>query len=186
MLAPSEGNLIPISIAMGSRGSYVGLVFARSGLASRRDLAPANKVSVVDSDYRGNSSSPCATTVHNRRPSSRASALPSSSYTYLTAQFFETGTLTDTTRGEGGWLHGGEIMASFLPIRARDARPRLGPADFVYVLGDAYVDHPSFGHAIISRVLGRAGLPCGHAAAAGLARSVVCAGVWQAAPRLPL
>ena len=32
---------------------YVGLVFARSGLASRRDLAPANKVGVVDSDYRG-------------------------------------------------------------------------------------------------------------------------------------
>ena len=49
-------------------------------------------------------------------------------------------------------------MAGFLPINAREMRA-LGweRPDFVYVLGDAYVDHPSFGHAIISRVLERAG-----------------------------
>ena len=48
-------------------------------------------------------------------------------------------------------------MAGFLPINAREMRA-LGweRPDFVYVLGDAYVDHPSFGHAIISRVLERA------------------------------
>ena len=45
-------------------------------------------------------------------------------------------------------------MAGFLPINAREMRA-LGweRPDFVYVLGDAYVDHPSFGHAIISRLL---------------------------------
>ena len=45
-------------------------------------------------------------------------------------------------------------MAGFLPINAREMRA-LGwdRPDFVYVLGDAYVDHPSFGPAIISRVL---------------------------------
>ena len=49
-------------------------------------------------------------------------------------------------------------MAGFLPINAREMRA-LGweRPDFVYVLGDAYVDHPSFGQAIISRVLERAG-----------------------------
>ena len=49
-------------------------------------------------------------------------------------------------------------MADFLTINAREMRA-LGweRPDFVYVLGDAYVDHPSFGHAIISRVLERAG-----------------------------
>ena len=76
VLAPGETRLIPIGIAMEIPEGYVGLVFARSGLASRRDLAPANKVGVVDSDYRGEFFVP---TAHSRRPSSRASALPSSS-----------------------------------------------------------------------------------------------------------
>ena len=49
-------------------------------------------------------------------------------------------------------------MGSFLPLCRRDME-RLGwdAPDFVYVIGDAYVDHPSFGHAIISRVLENAG-----------------------------
>lgn len=43
---------------------------------------------------------------------------------------------------------------SFLPISAKDMREQgIERLDFVYVIGDAYVDHPSFGHAIISRVL---------------------------------
>ena len=39
---------------------------------------------------------------------------------------------------------------SFLPVSRKEVK---GQVDFVYVIGDAYVDHPSFGHAIISRVL---------------------------------
>ena len=43
---------------------------------------------------------------------------------------------------------------SFLPISKQDMEARgIEQLDFVYVIGDAYVDHPSFGHAIISRVL---------------------------------
>lgn len=43
---------------------------------------------------------------------------------------------------------------SFLPISKEDLEERnIEQLDFVYVIGDAYVDHPSFGHAIISRVL---------------------------------
>ena len=45
-------------------------------------------------------------------------------------------------------------MAEFLPINQSDMNRRgWTQCDFVYVIGDAYVDHPSFGHAIISRVL---------------------------------
>ena len=46
----------------------------------------------------------------------------------------------------------------FLPVTLKECR-QLGwdAPDFVYVCGDAYVDHPSFGHAIISRILEKAG-----------------------------
>lgn len=53
-------------------------------------------------------------------------------------------------------------MRNFLPISKSDMAARGWDAcDFVYVIGDAYVDHPSFGHAIISRVLEAAGYRVG-------------------------
>ncbi len=53
-------------------------------------------------------------------------------------------------------------MSEFLPISKKDMRARgWEQCDFVYVIGDAYVDHPSFGHAIISRVLEAAGYKVG-------------------------
>ena len=53
-------------------------------------------------------------------------------------------------------------MQNFLPICRRDMEQRgWQQCDFVYVIGDAYVDHPSFGHAIISRVLEHAGYKVG-------------------------
>ena len=50
---PSETKLIPTGIAMEIPVGYAGLIYARSGLATKKGLAPANKVGVVDSDYRG-------------------------------------------------------------------------------------------------------------------------------------
>ena len=51
---------------------------------------------------------------------------------------------------------------SFLPISKKDMDARgISQCDFVYIIADAYVDHPSFGHAIISRVLERAGYTVG-------------------------
>ena len=51
---------------------------------------------------------------------------------------------------------------SFLPVSAEDMRRRgWDSVDFVYVVGDAYVDHPSFGSAIISRVLESRGYKVG-------------------------
>lgn len=53
-------------------------------------------------------------------------------------------------------------MSEFLPISRADMTARgWTQCDFVYIIGDAYVDHPSFGHAIISRVLERAGYKVG-------------------------
>ena len=53
-------------------------------------------------------------------------------------------------------------MNGFLPISKADMAERgWEQCDFVYVIGDAYVDHPSFGHAIISRVLESAGYKVG-------------------------
>ena len=53
-------------------------------------------------------------------------------------------------------------MPEFLPVCRADMDARgWAQCDFVYVIGDAYVDHPSFGHAIISRVLEHAGYKVG-------------------------
>ncbi len=52
-IAPGESVLIHTGLAMAIPEGYAGLVFARSGLANKRGLAPSNKVGVIDSDYRG-------------------------------------------------------------------------------------------------------------------------------------
>ena len=52
-VAPGETAFIPTGIALEVPEGCAGLIYARSGLACKQDLAPANKVGVVDSDYRG-------------------------------------------------------------------------------------------------------------------------------------
>jgi dUTP pyrophosphatase len=52
-IAPGETAFIPTGIAMEVPKHCAGLIYARSGLACKRGLAPANKVGVIDSDYRG-------------------------------------------------------------------------------------------------------------------------------------
>ena len=49
-----ETAFIDTGIVMEIPNGYVGLVYARSGLSCKQGLAPANKVGVIDSDYRGN------------------------------------------------------------------------------------------------------------------------------------
>lgn len=54
------------------------------------------------------------------------------------------------------------MAEGFLPVSRQDMKERgIEQLDFVYVIGDAYVDHPSFGHAIISRVLEAQGYSVG-------------------------
>ena len=52
-IAPNETRLIHTGIALEIPQGYVGLIYARSGLSTKRGLAPANKVGVIDCDYRG-------------------------------------------------------------------------------------------------------------------------------------
>lgn len=103
-LAPGETKLISIGISMEIPVGYAGLVFARSGLASKRNLAPANKVGVIDCDYRGEFFVP----LHNHgaipqtvEPGERIAQMILTPY--LTAQFVEADALSDTVRGEGGF-----------------------------------------------------------------------------------
>ena len=83
---------------------YVGLNFARSGLATKRGLAPANKVGVIDSDYRGE----IMVALHNHgcenqtvEPGERISQLLI--MPVVQAEFEETDELSDTVRGDGGF-----------------------------------------------------------------------------------
>lgn len=53
VIAPGETVFVPTGIALEVPQGCAGLIYARSGLACKRGLAPANKVGVIDSDYRG-------------------------------------------------------------------------------------------------------------------------------------
>ena len=52
-IQPGQSEFISTGLSMEIPAGFVGLIYARSGLACKRDLAPANKVGVIDSDYRG-------------------------------------------------------------------------------------------------------------------------------------
>ncbi len=101
---PGETKLIPTGLAMEIPVGYAGLIYARSGVASKKGLAPANKVGVVDADYRGE----IMVALHNHstekksiEPKERIAQLVIAPY--LTAVFHETDELNDTVRGEGGF-----------------------------------------------------------------------------------
>ena len=103
-IAPGETKFIGTGIALEIPDGYVGLIYARSGIACRRGLAPANKVGVIDSDYRGE----VKVALHNH--SSETGVIEDGERIaqlviapYLTAEFTESDGLTDTARGEGGF-----------------------------------------------------------------------------------
>ena len=52
-ILPGQSVFIPTGLSLQIPKGYAGLIYARSGVACKRGLAPANKVGVVDSDYRG-------------------------------------------------------------------------------------------------------------------------------------
>lgn len=81
-----------------------GANFARSGLATKQGLAPANKVSVIDSDYRGEWIVPLHNHSNEERtiqPNDRIAQLII--MPYISANFIECDELTETERGEGGF-----------------------------------------------------------------------------------
>jgi dUTP pyrophosphatase len=103
-IKPGETLAIGTGIALEIPTGLTGLVFGRSGLASKRDLAPANKVGVIDSDYRGE----ITVMMHNHGCEERE-ILPGERIAqiifmpYIKGIFEETDSLAETVRGEGGF-----------------------------------------------------------------------------------
>ena len=101
---PGETKIILTGIALEIPEGYAGLIYARSGLATKKGLAPANKVGVVDADYRGE----VMVALHNHStipqtvaPGERIAQLVVTPF--LKAEYFEQDTLSQTMRGEGGF-----------------------------------------------------------------------------------
>lgn len=101
---PGATVLIHTGLALEIPEGLVGLIYARSGLASKKGLAPANKVGVIDSDYRGeimvalHNHGAVAQTVAPRERIAQLVLTP-----YVTAEFQSVDELSDTVRGEGGF-----------------------------------------------------------------------------------
>ena len=103
-IAPAETLLIHTGLAMQIPEGLVGLIYARSGLASKKGLAPANKVGVIDSDYRGE----IMVALHNHgtipQTISDGERIAQIVFApYYAAEFSVVDELDDTTRGRGGF-----------------------------------------------------------------------------------
>ncbi len=103
-ILPHETKLIKTGVAMAIPKGLMGLLFARSGLASKRGLAPANKVGVVDSDYRGE----ILVALHNHtdqeqsiEPGERIAQMVF--VPYVKGIFDVVDNLEETARGSGGF-----------------------------------------------------------------------------------
>lgn len=101
---PGETKFVHTGLAMEIPVGYAGLVYARSGLATKRGLAPANKVGVIDADYRGeimvalHNHSEKEQTIESGERIAQLVVTP-----FLKAEYTEAESLSDTARGEGGF-----------------------------------------------------------------------------------
>ena len=116
-IAPHATAMIGTGLALAIPAGYFGGVLARSGLASRQGLRPANCVGVIDADYRGE----CTVALHNDTDAPRTVApgdriaqlviLP-----FLAAEFSEADALDATDRGAGGFGSTGRSTEQESPI----------------------------------------------------------------------
>ena len=103
-IEPGDTFIVKTGLAMELPEGYAGLIYARSGLATKRGLAPANKVGVVDSDYRGE----IMVSLHNhgKEPQTIAHGERIAQLVvtpYIAADFAIVDDLNETERGEGGF-----------------------------------------------------------------------------------
>ena len=103
-IAPHETILIHTGLSVEIPEGFGGFIYARSGLASKKGLAPANKVGVVDADYRGE----VMVALHNHsevsqtiEPGERVAQLVIAPF--LKAEFTVAEELSSTARGESGF-----------------------------------------------------------------------------------
>ncbi len=104
VIPPHETVMIHTGLAMELPEGYAGFLFARSGIASKRGLAPANKVGVVDSDYRGEFM--VALHNHSNEPQSIAGGERIAQLCILPVvqgEFILSESLGETERGAGGF-----------------------------------------------------------------------------------
>ena len=103
-IEPGKTEFSHTGIALEIPEGYAGLVYARSGLSCKKGLAPANKVGVIDADYRGeimvalHNHSDEAVTLENSERVAQLVITP-----FLGAIFNEVDELSDTVRGVGGF-----------------------------------------------------------------------------------
>lgn len=103
-ILPGQTAFLPTGLAMEIPRGYAGLIYARSGLACKKGLAPANKVGVVDSDYRGEfivalyNHGDAPRTVVNGERIAQLVVTP-----VLRPAFVQTQELSQTQRAEGGF-----------------------------------------------------------------------------------
>ena len=104
VIHPGETAFIPTGISLEVPVGCAGLIYARSGMACKRGLAPANKVGVVDSDYRGEilvalyNHGNVAQTVENGERVAQFVITP-----VLTPAYVIADCLSDTARNQGGF-----------------------------------------------------------------------------------
>lgn len=104
VINPGETVLVRTGIAMEIPNGYAGFIYARSGLARKKGLAPANKVGVVDADYRGE----IMVALHNHSDSPQVVEVGERIAQLVIAPFYKASfevvdELNDTIRGEGGF-----------------------------------------------------------------------------------
>lgn len=103
-IQPGETYFVPTGIALEVPEGCAGLVYARSSLGAKRGLAPANKVGVIDPDYRGEirvvllNHGKVAQTIEHGERVAQFLITP-----VLTPAYEEVEELTDTSRGTGGF-----------------------------------------------------------------------------------
>lgn len=103
-IAPNETKFIKTGLSTEIPEGYVLFIFARSGLSCKQGLAPATKVSVVDSDYRGEIMVPLHNHSNETRTISHGDRIAQMVIVpYFKANFEEVTTLSSTVRGEGGF-----------------------------------------------------------------------------------
>lgn len=104
MIPPHTSTLIPTGISIEVPDGYFGAIYARSGLASKQGLRPANCVGVIDSDYRGEVLVALRNDTNQPQMiewNERVAQLIIQKYEHI--EFEEVSDLTDTARGEGGF-----------------------------------------------------------------------------------
>ena len=106
--SPGETKMIHTGLAVEIPVGYAGLIYARSGIATKRGLAPANKVGVIDSDYRGEWNVPVINWGNESYTINNGDRIAQVVFSqYIREEFEPAESIDETKRGDGGFGHTG-------------------------------------------------------------------------------